>query len=307
MSDLKSVNRKYKRQFKLQIETDVVGEYIEVKTPITVEFSVERSHMARENTATFTIYNLDSEKRDSIYKANWDRYTIRRIEFFAGYEEMDDGMLPRVFKGTIRECYSVRSGSDFKTVIDAFDSLWSLPTVQVNLSIDKGQTYYTAIKRVAQSITGVDWIVIGRNFTDTIKRGLSLMGHPFDVLSSLTKDSFYVDSGVIYALSNDEVVIGNINEINPDNGLLGTPRFIDMKIEIDMIFEPRLKPSQLLTLESESNDRFNGDYKVTGFKHSGVISDAVSGDCKTHITMMKIEPGGYALGVQKVTGVYLNE
>jgi hypothetical protein len=60
-------------------------------------------------------------------------------------------------------------------------------------------------------------------------------------------------------------------------------------IELDMLFEPRIKPSQLLELDSLTEKRFNGYYKVVGITHKGTISGATSGSCTTTLQMITIK------------------
>lgn len=52
-----------------------------------------------------------------------------------------------------------------------------------------------------------------------------------------------------------------------------------------MLFEPRLTIGQQVQLQSQTNRIFNGMYKVMGFEHSGMISPAVGGDCKSSVSL----------------------
>jgi len=114
------------------------------------------------------------------------------------------------------------------------------------------------------------------------------MGNSMDALTQITQNQAYIDSGSLYALDNSEVLAGDIKLINADNGLLGTPKKQQTLVEVEMLFEPRIKPSQLIELQSSTDTRFNGTYKITGFTHRGVISGAIGGDCRTNITMQQV-------------------
>lgn len=285
-------NRKFKRQFYMIVEKTLSpDEFVEITTPLTIEFNIERSNLSRENTAHFVIYNLSYEFRNDLYKTDWDIETKPKIEFFAGYEEMSGGLLPRCFKGTVRNCFSYRQGQDWKTEIDAFDGLWTSTTDQISLSLNKGTTNGMAIKKVVAQIDGIESAVIGRFLNNISKRSLAYIGNAHDIITELSKGSFYVDSGVLYCLDKGETIYGDITIINADNGLINTPRFSSMKVEVDMIFEPRVIPSQLITLNATNEDGFNGDYKVTGFLHRGIISDSISGDCMTTLTLLDLIDG----------------
>jgi hypothetical protein len=56
-------------------------------------------------------------------------------------------------------------------------------------------------------------------------------------------------------------------------------------LDFEMLFEPRLTIGQTVQLKSDTNRIFNGIYKVMGFEHSGTISDAVAGPCKTSVSL----------------------
>ena len=52
-----------------------------------------------------------------------------------------------------------------------------------------------------------------------------------------------------------------------------------------MIFEPRLQIGQFVRIKSQTETFYNGVYKVVGIEHSGIISDAQSGQCKTKVSL----------------------
>ncbi len=58
-------------------------------------------------------------------------------------------------------------------------------------------------------------------------------------------------------------------------------------IEFDMIFEPRFTVAQIIELQSETNRILNGDYKVMGFVHQGLISPSVDAPRITHVSLWK--------------------
>lgn len=283
---------KFNRAFllKYEIPAKIAGTYetISMESPLTCEFQVTRANLARENTANFTIYNLNSSTRSKVVKDIWDVTTRFPVQFFAGYQPNINDILPMLFNGTSRRAYSYRQGSDFRTVIDCFDGLSSFSTPNISVPIAKGTSQTETIKKVAKALDGVKTVTVGNKFETYAKRAMAIIGNPMDILQELTKNNFYIDSGNAYALDTSEVIPGDIKIINADNGLIGTPRKSDTLVEVEMLFEPRIKPSQLIELESITEWQFNGTYKVTGVQHRGVISDAVSGDLRTKITMQKI-------------------
>lgn len=280
-------DRKFNRSFILKAETPN-NEFIEIKSPFTLEFSITRNNLAASNEATFTIYNLGSDTRAKLVKDVWDYNpsNMRAVQLFAGYAENIGDLIPRCFNGTIKRAYSQRQGSDFKTVIEAYDGFPSSATQMVSMTVAPGEMQAVTIAKIANSLKGVDKVTIGSKFTDFAKRATAILGNPMEALNTITKGNFYIDNASAYAIDKTEVIDGEIRLINADNGLIGTPKKADMSVEVEMLFEPRIKPSQLIELQSLTDDRFNGVYKVTGLIHRGIISGAIGGDCRTVLTMM---------------------
>jgi hypothetical protein len=282
-------DRKFNRSFILRSETTVSNTFIEILPPFTVEFSITRHNLAKSNEATFTIYNLNKDNRAKLVKDAMD-YNLAEnrlaIQFFAGYAEKIGDLIPRCFNGTIRRAYSHRQGTEFRTVIEAFDGFPSFNTQMITANINPGETQAAAIAKIAKSLDGVEKVTIGTKFTDIAKRYTAILGSPQDVLADLTKDRFYIDDGSAYALDSTETIQGDIRLIDVDNGLLGTPKKANIVVEVEMLFEPRIKPSQLIELKSKTDEHFNGLYQVTGVIHRGTISGAIGGDCRTILTMM---------------------
>lgn len=286
---------KINRAFLMKIET-IDGSIVQIDSPLTVEFSVIRNNLAKANTANFTIYNLNSNTRSKIVKDVVNTKLILAMEFYAGYEENVGDILPLCFKGNVLKSYSFRAGSDFKTIIEAFDGLPTSSVKDISLSFPKGTNVETQIKAIAQEITkegkSIDAATKGKTtigyeakFKKIATKAVSILGNPIEQLQQLTDDAFSIDSGNIYVLGQNEVVLGDFKKISYQNGLIGTPKKSEAYVEIDMVFEPRVKPSQLLELESLSGDRFNGFYKVTGITHRGTISGSSGGDLITSLIL----------------------
>ena len=282
---------KFNRQYILRAELEQVGgakEWIEISYPTTLEFSITRNYLASTNTANFTLYNLGPQTRGRLFKEPWDVdiSRMRAVQLFAGYSEFPSDLLPRCFNGTIKKASSYRSGPDFRTVIEAFDGMVSMGGEKEIPTMPPGSSQKDMIKNIASSLDGVKAVTLGDRYTQYSNRATALMGDPMDMLQQLSSGEFFIDSQGAYALAKDEVVEGDIRLINSDNGLLGTPKKSETMVEIDMLFEPRIKPAQLLELQSSTADRFDGVYKVTGIIHRGVISGSTCGDCRTSLTLV---------------------
>lgn len=277
---------KSNRAFIMTIQT-ADNEILEIKSPFTVEFDITKSNLGSSNAANFTIYNLSKTNRNKIYKDVYTPQIFKAIEFYAGYAESETDLLPRCFKGEIKKAISQRSGSDFRTIIEAFDwSTASNPKI-VSETSPAGAPTIQLLTKLTASMRGVDTVTIGKasELANIGKRSTAIFGNIIDVVKQLSNDKFYMDSGNAYILDYTEVVNGEIRILDANNGIIGTPRRGEMYTEIDIIFEPRIKPSQLLELQTFTEDRFNGVYKVTGITHRGTISGSVAGTCITTLTL----------------------
>ena len=301
------LHRKFKRQYILKVETNFqsgADKYVQIAYPITVEFTISRHNCAAANTAQFVIYNLAPSTRSLIYKdlTDLDSKYLRAIQFYAGYADAPGDLLPQCLNGTIKQAYSQRSGSDFKTTIEAYDGMPSTGIYQVSRTIPAGTPQAEAIATLANDAGVKGKMTISQKFDTISKRAASFMGSPLDQLSQASNGGFYIDSGNAYALDVTDIIPGDIQEISEDNGLLGTPKKGQAYIDIEMLFEPRLKPSQLINLVSATEPRFNGTYKVTGIVHRGTISGATCGDCRTTVTMLFMR--GYSIVYDRATQQY---
>lgn len=295
--------RKFNRFYNLKVETND-GDHIVISYPLTLEFRITRNNLASANTATFTLFNLNEATRSKIYKDAWDIKNLKAIQLFAGYIDSEKDLLPRVFNGTLRRAYSQRVGPNFRTEIEAFDGQISLPGSDVSITIPAGTTDAQAIASASGPLrTNANTVTIGNNYNDISQRARSMMGNPLEILNQLSGGGAFVDNGSVYVLDQTEVVQGEIRLINADNGLLGTPKKSEIMVEIEMLFEPRLRPNQLIELQSNTERRFDGVYKVTGIIHSGTISGSIGGDCRTSLTLLRIKD--YTVVYDQSTSEYM--
>lgn len=271
---------KFGRKYTLSIEV-AGGQKTEITLPLTVEFDVRRNSMSSANTANFRIYNLAERTRNLIY---FDRYNItefRAIQFRAGYETFT----PLIFNGTVRQAYSFREGVNMVTDVECYDGGFQMVNGFTSQTIGIGTTATEVIRSLASTLPGLTAEPIVGTFNAINKRGEVLFGNTWQIISQKSAGLAAIDNGQVKALQNNEVITGEIVEINSDTGLLGSPKRSDALIEFDMLFEPRLTIGQYVDLKSTTNRIFNGRYKVMGIHHRGTISRAIAGDAKTTVSL----------------------
>lgn len=268
---------KFQRNYKLYVDTSD-GDQILIQPPFSIEFDVNRNVLASTNTSSVKIYNLSQETRNSIYKDQIDLTTYRSMKLDAGYGDS----LSTIFKGNIKQCYSVREGVNFMTTIEGLDGGFAFLNGNTEVNVPKGTPLNGVLETIIQSLPKVNRGAVG-NFTSSSKRSNTFSGNTAELLSELSGGGFFIDLEKCYILGDDECITGSIVVITSDSGLLGTPRREQTAITFDMIFEPRLLIGQLVVLNSSTDQNFNGPRKVISVHHRGMISDSVCGSATTSV------------------------
>lgn len=277
-----------------------------------MEFHIESRALASANTASFRLYNLNSNTRKAIYKDYFDierPESLRIVTLMAGYGEN----MSQVFYGNIKEAQSFREeGSvNFITSIDCYD--WSFAMVNAISKDTIGPPLpvlrSTVIDRL---ISDLEKVGITRGAIN--KEGFDIGGAPYsrpvnpagqfdnntwEALKHETNDHCFIDNGTVHCLLDDDCFIGDTILIDSSTGLLSTPKKSKNLLKIDILFEPSIRLGQRVELMSQSEPLYNGPYKVIGIEHHGVISGAMGGKCRTSLLL---NAGEFELNV--VTGSF---
>lgn len=276
-------NYKFGRNYALAI-TGSFSRVLNVDPNLTIEFEVYRSTFNSANTAKVRIYNLSEAHRNEIqFNVIQAVSEYRSFLLRAGYGTN----LPIIFAGNVSECYSVREGSNFITTVECLDGGFAFVNGFLNATYpgsNDAPTPYTTVMRDAinNSFPHVSVGAIG-SFEGGLIRDNSYSQRTIDFLDELTGSGMFVDNQKAYCLKDNEVITGQVDKINAASGLLNTPFLQQTILTFDMIFEPGLLVSQLVTLESMTAQSFNGDYKIISLRHRGTISPAVSGEAITSV------------------------
>jgi len=279
---------KFNRQYSLLIELPD-EEQIEIKPPFTLQLSIARDNKPSSNKGTFSVYNLGELNRRKIFQDRYDK-TYRRIQLKAGYGD-DIGI---VFSGNLREAYSFRRKNDYITYMDCMDGGIDYRESFSAFNVKKEEPKNNIVDRLLNDLTHTKRGVVSKS-DDSSARGKVVIGNTAQQLSKETDGDFYIDNELAYVLGTNEFVEGEVIVINAANGLLSTPKRADKVITVEMLFDPRVFVGQIVELESIAEPNLNAQYKVVSIKHSGIISDAVSGQLKTVLDLW--------IGEQKLIGV----
>jgi len=264
---------KFNRNYVLTIEGND-GSLIEIKPPITIDIDVNRNYLSSANVASIRIYNLSERNRSQIRKDNSDYGLKRKIILKAGY----GNNLSEILNGSVTMAFSVREGVNFITEVQVFDGGFAYVNSQIDKTYPENTANRTVVLDMISSLKeyGVSPGAVG-NFEGNLSRANSYSGNTTSILREITNGSFFIDNNKAYCLKDDECVAGEVQVINSESGLLGTPRREQTFLTFDIIFQPSLRVGQRIKLESITGANFNGIYKVVSIKHRGMISESVGG------------------------------
>lgn len=261
---------------------------VQINHPLTLSFDITRNTLASANTGRFQIYNLKESTRRLIFHERWQTLDYRQIVLRAGYES--DRPLPVIFQGNLVSALSYRSGPDWITEIEAFDGGFGILNGQVSQTYPAGVGARDVMRSLMQTMPKVLLGAIGE-FSRDSSRGLSLSGNSWNYLGQLAGggDAF-IDGEQANVIQRDEYVqkIEGITVLNSATGLIGAQRRFKHRVDATMIFEPRVSVGQKIRLESSESVN-NGDYKVMGITHRGIISGSVGGAATTVLILWPAE------------------
>lgn len=265
---------KFGRSYRLVIDPKDGGDPIIITSPLTCQFWMKRNTMSSLNYLSVDIYNLGPQLRDRIFQ---DRFVVRdrTITMEGGYDS-----LSLMFKGIIFEANSSRDSTNIITRIEARDGNFDVSTTKTFRTIDKGQS----IKQILEFLTGqfptLERGAIG-NYDDVLQRPVVLNGNTYDLMKRYSAGDVHIDNNKIFVLKKNEGIEGEVPAINIDTGLLESPRRDEGFLSVTTLFEPRITIDQIVDLKSEISPIYNGQYKVQGVLHQGVISESVNGPCRS--------------------------
>jgi len=281
-----------------------VQSYVKIPPELTCDFEVVKSALTEGAKATFRVTNLPKDIRDSILKSYFDGADIRGMNFYAGYKSQISGAnspLPLVFKGQLMSVSFTRaSGSpDDITTIEAIDSLWDRTNAvcadaQGNPlpPFPAGTTVAHKVRALAQLMPYVSPnVVISAVWSEPPNistRVDTYTGNVWSNICELTQNKAFIDNGVLYVLSDTDVLPSQNNTVTLDETvILGEPRLEKAMLYCDIIFEPSIINGMAVYVDTAFSTKLTGWWKVYQVTHKGMISPAVDTGCVTTVTLWK--------------------
>jgi len=296
-----ALNKKFNLRYKLLYQYDINDDtkFIEIQYPITIEFLVQRG--TGTNSATFTIYNL-SPKNVDIMRFNPIINAIDSggIKWHKIILELGYGAQKRIqFIGNVQEAWTIKSGSDIKTMIQATTTCFYLNNGYITEVINEGSSYlYLAQKLTSHKDFNFSkqWKNVDEDFlsSNLILRPKTIVGRPLQLLQNIFRDDFSFDLQQISIRKNLASITSknysfnkqNVFIINDDTGLLGTPKYNGAMVEIEVVLEPLVDLFDVVYLESQYAQKFNGLYKILRIIQDGMITYTGTSNSSTSRSML---------------------
>lgn len=267
---------KFGRSYRLVIDPKDGGDEIVISLPLTINFTVQRDTQASLNHLDIDIYNLSESVRNRIFQDRFVR-NDRTITLEAGYDS-----LSQIYKGNIFYAHSWRNGTNIITSISSLDGSFDVGQKMTFQTLSAGSTIKEVLEYLVGDLTkNSNTLTRGAigDFPDVLQRPVVLNGNTYDLIKKYSQGQVFIDMGRVYVLKNNEVIPGDLPLISPETGLLDTPKRDAAYLTVNTLFEPRVTTGQEVQLQSSILPVYNGQYKVLGVNHSGMISAAVGGQC----------------------------
>jgi hypothetical protein len=272
---------KFGRNYSLYVQ-NADGKTIAINMPFTCEFEIIRNTQSSANVCHFNVYNLSPKTRSQIRKDQYNSDDKRSFLFTAGY----GNQIAVGFQGFVTQAFSQRQGTTMVTQIESFDGGYAFVNAVTDTQFPSGTPQLSIVDALAKNL-GLTIGAIGKSYQGSIQLGNSYSGNTVDMLREVGGKEFFIDDGKVHMLSETEVIATpSIPIINAATGLLNTPLQENRYINVEMLFEPRIRVAQLVNLQSSTAGVFDGLYKVLTIEHRGTISESVSGEATTKLGLL---------------------
>jgi hypothetical protein len=288
---------KYLRTYEIQIFTPQ-GESITIQPPFSISCQIDRHIMASTNKCSLSITNLGITNRNKIFKDRYNTTKYFPIIIRAGYNSEAKPlfqfnalnalstnlfMLPTIFKGNILEAYSYKQGTEWITQIEAQDGLYGVQNGFVSQTYASGTNQQNIFKDLITSMPNMLIGALGSLTEGTNDRGKVMFGQSADLIYEESQGNYFIDNEKLNILNNDESLSGSVILLDSEQ-LKTTPRRRDAFLDCELLFSPELEVGRICELQS-SYPVYNGQYRIEGFSHNVIISEAECGEATTTVNL----------------------
>lgn len=257
---------------------------ITVEYPFTCQFDITSGTYQSSNNGAFQFVNLSRQDQADLWLDVYNKGKKHiHINFYAGYGKN----MPLIFSGFVQSCTSHKQGgsTEFITEILAFVGGNFFQYGYLNDCISKGTTLKNILDYATKDFKDIKPGYITPDIPP-LPKNKTFIGQTMDLLGrEYGAYNIFIDNEGINILGDNDVIPGEVQVINDDSGLLGSPKRGNAYVELDMIFEPQLKAGQALSIVSESLPWLNQAYRTVRIRHHGIISPVVCSKLITSATL----------------------
>ncbi len=206
------------------------------------EFSVKRSLKPEQNTAEFTVYNLNTDSRKHLsalaggvvvkFQAGYVGPDPTRPSVSSGAPDSAAGELPGIFLGRIREVTHLRAGPDWETHIGTGDG--DGKDKPIHFALGPGASLQAAIKKtvgelglgIGNALQTINSAGFGAGLGQVFAGGVTVSGRGDKELGRLLDSAgleYSVQAGELQVLEKGKALNTPAIELTPANGLVGSP------------------------------------------------------------------------------------
>lgn len=241
----------YGRRYRILVEVSA-GQYLEV-SEMRCAFEIVKTAFMEPNQSIVTLYNLSPNTENTIIKEG------SSVIIEAGYNGSQYG---KIFEGNILQpLRSKENGTDYVLKLVSMDSDRYLAYGLVGVSLVAAQSARDAVTACASKAS--IQAEIGQLDLNEVKypRGKVLFGAPKDYLKQIAQtnnSTFYMNNGEINIVAAKGVPKGEIIELSPDSGLIGSPQQTELGINFVSLLNPLLDINSLIRIDSS---------KIAGYQY----------------------------------------
>lgn len=271
---------KFIRTYEIRITTPD-GYAITIKPPITCQLEVTQDVKGSSiSNASVTLTNLASNTRNRLGKDKFTKVDYWQIIIMAGYGKT----LIEVFRGNIQEGYSYKQGPEWFTKLECYDGAYQIQNGFMSETFTKDTNMRDAIIQSMKALPELLLGVLGSPAsTEAPARGRVVIGNPYNEIQKMTDGQAFISGETLYVLADNEVMPGEVFVLSAE-GNKTTPKRRDGYLEVDRIFSPELRVGRIAELHSLI-EKYNGQYKIFGIKHTALFSQEAAGDATTTVSL----------------------
>lgn len=278
--------RNYQAVFYIKDDRTDKEEVVIIEPPFTVSFKTTLGYL-NEDGGSFQFINLDYDVQKKLWRDFFDESHKRiRLQFFAGYGKTED--LPLMVDFDVFRCTSERaSGSvDVITTVQCMNCIDSGSSyAYANVTFEEKSKYIDIVSNLIDKIPNLKVGFVADDLGE-LPNSRTFMGNAIDLIKSEFKNHYvYINNNELNIIKPDDYIFSEIPLISETTGMLGTPRVEEQYMSVDMMFEPNLKPLQLVYLESSYRLLQKQLYKVYNVSHSGTIGETSASNLTTSLTL----------------------